>query len=101
MATPDQVELIKNELNFAWADAAFSQRVARSIDDGIAYLNDVAGGAQDYNSPGRARSLLINYCRYDFAESLDEFSANYQAELLNFRLDAQHQRGEAGDHAQA
>lgn len=55
------------------------------IDDiilrGKVKLIDLTGVELDFEMPGLARNLLINYCRYDFNNAVEYFEHNFQFEL--------------------
>ena len=94
---------MKAYLNITWEDSATSQKLTGIIEDGMAYLNDKAGGAQNYATPGKARSLLKDYCRYARDGALDVFETNYLSLIMAMRDetvvmidDAQETAGQAG-----
>lgn len=76
---------IKAYLNITWEDAATDTKVTGIIEDGMAYLDDKAGGAQNYANPGKARSLLKDYCRYARDGALDVFETNYLSLIMAMR----------------
>lgn len=78
---------VRNYLDITWADAAGDQKLLGIIDRGIAYVNRIAGRAQDYSASGAALGLLLNYCRYERANAFEDFAVNYRAELLALQLD--------------
>lgn len=56
------------------------------IEDGILYLNDIAGVELDYSAEGAARRLLQEYVRYARNNLLELFEHNYRSNLINLRL---------------
>lgn len=73
---------VKNYLNITWNDAATDQKISGLIASGIFYINDKAGGEQDYVTAGYARTLLLEYVRYARDEALDVFENNYRSFIL-------------------
>lgn len=77
---------IRNDLDVTWEDDGMDQKVRTLIARGMAELDDYAGAAQDYETPGKPQSLLAEYCRYAMAGALADFSANYKGDLIGLRL---------------
>lgn len=73
---------VKNYLNITWNDTATDQKISGLIASGIFYINDKAGGEQDYLTAGYARTLLLEYVRYARDEALDVFENNYRSFIL-------------------
>ena len=73
---------VKNYLDITWADEATDAKVWGMVQSGMAYLDSKAGQAMDYNLPGFARSLLMDYVRYMRDGALDIFEANYLSLIL-------------------
>ncbi len=44
-------------------------------------LIDLVGIELDFKTPGLARNLLINYCRYDYNNATEYFETNFSLEL--------------------
>ena len=63
----------KNYLDMTWPD-------------GMAYLDHRAGMALDYGDEGTARALLLDYARYAQAGALQDFGADFAAELLGLHI---------------
>ena len=78
---------VRNYLDITWTDAAGDQKLIGIIGRGIAYVDRIAGREQDYIAPGLAQTLLFNYCRYERANAIEDFAANYQLELISLQLD--------------
>lgn len=77
---------VRNYLDITWTDAALDEKLLGIIDRGISYIDRIAGRAQNYAEPGPAQGLLMNYCRYERANALEDFAVNYKAELLSLAL---------------
>ena len=80
---------VKNYLGITWSDPGTDDRVSGIVSRSMAYLNDVAGTAQDYESEGLARELLFDRTRYVISNALDEFERNYVSELLRLQMQAE------------
>nr|WP_294039051.1 hypothetical protein [uncultured Ruminococcus sp.] len=40
---------------------------------------------EDFEKPTRARSLLFDYCRYDYSNAVEMFDHNFENEILKLR----------------
>ena len=87
MALEELLEAARNVLDITWEDAEGDRKLTGMLLRGMAYLDRIAGTAQDYEAEGAARSLLLDYVRYVRSGALDEFAGNYQHELLALQLD--------------
>lgn len=56
------------------------------IEDGKAYLDDIAGRKLDYAVHGLPRSLLLDYCRYARSQALEVFDHNFASDLLMLHM---------------
>lgn len=81
----DLLSDVKNYLDITWDDEATDRKVRGFIASGIAYLDQKAGGGQDYGADGTARTLLLEYCRYFRDSALDVFENNYRSMILSMR----------------
>lgn len=90
MAEPTADELllaaVRNYCDITWADAATDTKTTGLIQRGKAYLDGIAGEAQDYAVEGQARSLLFDYVRYFRSNAGEMFKVNYRDELIALRL---------------
>lgn len=87
MALPEGLLVaVRNYLDITWADPAGDEKLTGIIARGIAYINHVAGAAQDYIIEGKPRELLFDYCRYVRSNALNEFQTNYLHELLSLQI---------------
>lgn len=70
-------------------DITRRDRIRLIIQNGIQHLRSFAPDllVEDFMSPGRARTLLFNYCRYANSNADEMFDINYSAELLALRFD--------------
>lgn len=81
----DLLSDVKNYLDITWDDEATDRKVRGFIAAGMDYLDKKAGGGQDYEADGTARTLLLEYCRYFRDSALDVFENNYRSMILSMR----------------
>lgn len=81
------LDSVKNYLDVTWGDAGGDKKLSGIISRGMAYIDRMAGGEQDYLREGKPRELLFDYCRYVRDDALDQFQTNYQHELLALQID--------------
>ena len=67
----------KNYLDMTWPDAEADRKL-----EGIL----LRGMALDYGDEGTARALLLDYARYAQAGALQDFGADFAAELLGLHI---------------
>ncbi len=79
---------IKLELDITWDDPKTDTKVLGIIGRGISYLDHKAGVPQDYATEGKARELLIEYCKYARSNMLANFMKDYLHELIAFQIGA-------------
>lgn len=73
---------VKNYLDITWDDDITDAKIWGMVQSGMAYLDSKAGRQMDYNLPGFARSLLMDYVRYMRDGALDIFESNYLSLIL-------------------
>jgi hypothetical protein len=78
---------VKNYLDITWADARSDRKLRGIIRTGATFLQRMTSRKLRFEEGTFERSLLFDYCRYVRAGALDEFSKNYQTELMTFRQD--------------
>jgi len=77
---------IKNYCDVTWTDSATDNKIAKTIEDGILFLNEIADKENDFTVNGKALKLLKNYCRYEYFNKGDQFKEIYREDLMNFVL---------------
>lgn len=88
MALPDGLlEAVKNKLDITWTDPDTDRKLIPVIEDGMAYLDRIAGASMDYSAAGAPRRLLYNYVLYERANALDDFGRNYLPDLVAMQLE--------------
>lgn len=80
---------VKMYLKITWDDE--DSEIQSIIERGKAELNDMAGVELDFDSPGLARSLLLDYCRYVHNQAKEYFRENFSEEIsyLQWRMGVQ------------
>ncbi len=84
--TEELLNDVKDYLDITWADSSTDMKLIGIIKRGISYLDSVAGVKQDYSTEGKAKELLLDYCRYVRSNALNEFQNNYLSELLTLQI---------------
>ncbi len=72
---------VKRQVFQSNADSEMEALIKDYIDEGKAFLGRYCAGL-DYEKPGRARSLLVEFVRYALAQAKDDFAQNYRTELI-------------------
>jgi len=75
---------LKRKLKITWDDEDVD--IQDMIDLGKSNLNELVGVELDYEANSQARSLLFNYCRYDYNNAVEYFEENFQKEILRLQL---------------
>lgn len=94
---------VKNYLNITWDDPNTDSKVWEMTLSGMAYINAKAGQDCDFLTPGRARTLLLDYVRYMRDDALDIFEANYLhliLDLQNFMAVQKYEQSQTADTAE-
>lgn len=91
-AAPSLFHEVRNYLDITWQDCEGDKKLEGIIARGMAYLRSVAGGELDFAEEGKAKELLMEYCRYVRAGALDEFQINYLPELLTLQIESEVRR---------
>ncbi len=87
MIGADLLHVVRNYLDITWVDPQGDEKLLGIIGRGIAYVNRIAGREQNFDAPGAAQGLLLNYCMYERANQLSDFQKNYLHELNALQLD--------------
>lgn len=78
------LQAVKDYLKITWDDEDASLQAM--IERGKAYLNDLTDAELDFDLPGPAQSLLLDYCRYWYNNASEYFEENFARELLRLQL---------------
>lgn len=78
------LQAVKDYLKITWDDE--DALLQAMIERGKAYLNDLTGTELDFDLPGPAQSLLLDYCRYVHNNASEYFESNFARDLLRLQL---------------
>lgn len=73
---------VKNYLNITWNDQATEDKLRGLIASASMYIDSKCGAAQDYETDGFPRTILMEHVRYARDEALDVFENNYAHLIL-------------------
>ena len=78
------LEEVKDELKITWPDedASLDRLIIRAKDN----MDDLIGVELDYEMNSQAKTLFLNYCRYDYNNALEYFEDNFSKEILRLQL---------------
>lgn len=79
----------KRKLRIDAADTADDERIGEAVAVCAAYLAERIGVDEegfDWSAPGRESALLMNAVLYEWNDALDDFWANYAAEVETARI---------------
>lgn len=96
MALNDEpLEELKDRLQITWSesDAVLGKMLGR----GQKYFDEITGTTLDYAANSPERELLMERCRYDWNNALDDFEDNFQKELSRLIMRAALDDYEAGE----
>lgn len=80
--TDDLLPILKNKLQVTWTDTGTDAELTRMLISGQAYLNTLTGATLTFSDGSPEQELLLERCRYEWNNALDEFETNYQGNLL-------------------
>ncbi|RXI70507.1 head-tail connector protein [Clostridium tetani] len=75
---------VKEYLKITWEDE--NSYIQGIINRGKDYLNSLTGTELDFTIEGQSKSLLLDYCRYAYNNSLEYFEDNFNKEILRLQL---------------
>lgn len=81
---------VKATLNIITADEWTETKLNLIIARGKRYLQRFAPDLQDEDfeeGNSYARSLLLDYCRYDYSEAVEVFKTNFREDIIALRRD--------------
>jgi len=71
------LEDVKNYLDITWTDTDSDLKLTGIIERGQNFLNKKTNSSLDYETEGRAKELLLEYCRFSRNGILNEFEIAY------------------------
>lgn len=75
---------VKEYLKITWTDEDDS--LTNIIDRGKSNLKELTGTELEFTSNNQAKSLLLDYCRYGYNNSLEYFEENFHSEIRRLIL---------------
>ncbi|MDF2881679.1 MAG: hypothetical protein K0R54_2236 [Clostridiaceae bacterium] len=69
----------KEKLKITWNDE--NTGLEDSISSGKTYIQSITGTTLDFEVTGEPRTLLIEYCRYDYNNAIEYFEENFGSRL--------------------
>lgn len=72
-------------LDVTWDDSETNLKISRIIERAKARLNEQAGTEVDYLADPTAEQLLLDYVRYIWNNSAEDFEVNFKNNLVSFR----------------
>lgn len=78
------IDELKTKLDRIGSTEDFSSLITR----GQARLNGLTGVTLDFDTPGLAHDLLLEYCRYDYNNALEYFEENFSKEIFRLQLES-------------
>ncbi|HFJ9375124.1 TPA: phage head-tail connector protein [Bacillus nitratireducens] len=75
------LEDVKSRLRITWNDEDTDTQLLKSIERGKAYLQGKCGTSFSFEEEDQAKQLLIERCRYEYNNSLEDFEKNFRMEL--------------------
>ena len=75
---------VKDYLKITWddEDTSLGRLIIRAKDN----VDDLIGVELDYDTNSQAKTLFLDYCRYDYNNSLEYFEDNFSKEILRLQL---------------
>lgn len=78
------LEELKDYLKITWDNEdSYLQNI---ISRGKEYLKDLTGTEIEFNNEGPAKSLLLDYCRYYYNNSVEYFEENFQKQIVRLQF---------------
>lgn len=78
---------LKAKLQVTWDDVETNRVLEKSIKNGQRYFNNLCETTFTFAEGNAEYELLIERCRYDWNNTLDEFATNYQREISALIMD--------------
>lgn len=80
----DLLSILKSKLRITWDEDDSS--LLDLIESGKAYLENLTNRTFDFENEKYPKALLLEYCRYDFHNVLDQFEKNFAGQLKRLIL---------------
>ncbi len=94
----DVVNMLDFDREYIETDEGTKSKIEIIIANGKQHLRDYNPllTEEDFEKPTRARSLLLDYCRYAYSNAVEMFDKNFENEILKLRQEyevSEYQRG--------
>lgn len=78
---------LKEKLQITWEDAETNRNLSLSIENGKRYFNELCETKFTFEEASTERELLMERCRYDWNNAIDEFETNFKPVLGRLIMD--------------
>lgn len=78
------LEELKKHLRITWSEE--DTELTSMLERGKKYLDRIIGIELDYTQEDLPKSLLFDYCRYYYNNSIEYFTQNFHDEILYLQL---------------
>ncbi|EOP51793.1 hypothetical protein IKQ_03354 [Bacillus cereus VDM053] len=80
------LEDVKSRLRITWNDE--DTQLLKTIERGKAYLQKLCGTFFSFEEEDQVKQLLIERCRYEYNNALEDYEKNFRGELQRLIIDA-------------
>ncbi|WP_439874852.1 head-tail connector protein [Bacillus mycoides] len=80
------LEDVKSRLRITWNDE--DTQLLKTIERGKAYLQKLCGTSFSFEEEDQVKQLLIERCRYEYNNALEDYEKNFRGELQRLIVDA-------------
>ncbi|MCU5297026.1 head-tail connector protein [Bacillus paranthracis] len=80
------LEDVKSRLRITWNDE--DKQLIKTIERGKAYLQKLCGTSFSFEEEDQVKQLLIERCRYEYNNALEDFEKNFRGELQRLILES-------------
>ncbi len=78
------LEELKDYLKITWDNE--DSYLQNTISRGKEYLKDLTGTDIEFDKEGPAKSLLLDFCRYYYNNSVEYFEENFQRQIVRLQF---------------
>ncbi|ACK90417.1 Gp6 protein [Bacillus cereus AH820] len=80
------LEDVKSRLRITWNDE--DKQLIKTIERGKAYLQKLCSTSFSFGEEDQVKQLLIERCRYEYNNALEDFEKNFRGELQRLILES-------------
>jgi len=77
------LDALKAKLKITWDDE--DTNLSESIASGQAYINGLTKTILNFDTPGEPKTLLLEYCRYDYNNAIEYFEENFGSRIMRLQ----------------